>query len=84
MRKLIIIGLLFTLAHASKGLTAEITVDPNAPDRYVVVPGDTLWGIARTVADGRDPRAVVHQIGTLNGVEADALVPVQVLAVPSR
>ena len=46
MRKLIIIGLLFTLAHASKGLAAEVAVDPSAPDRYVVVPGDTLWGIA--------------------------------------
>ena len=21
-------------------------IDPNAPDRYVVVPGDTLWGIS--------------------------------------
>ena len=46
MRKLVIIGLLFTLAYASKGYAAEVTIDPNAPDRYVVVPGDTLWGIS--------------------------------------
>lgn len=46
MRKLIIIGLLFMLAHAGKGLAADVAIDPNAPDRYVVVPGDTLWGIA--------------------------------------
>ena len=46
MRKLIIIGLLFTLAHASRGYAAEVVIEPNAPDRYVVVPGDTLWGIS--------------------------------------
>ena len=46
MRKLIIIGLLFTLAHAVKGIAADVAIDPSAPDRYVVVPGDTLWGIS--------------------------------------
>ena len=46
MRKLVIIGLLFTLAYASRGYSAEVVIDPSAPDRYVVVPGDTLWGIA--------------------------------------
>jgi len=46
MRKLIIIGLLFTLAHASRGYAAEVVIEPNAPDRYVVVRGDTLWGIS--------------------------------------
>ena len=46
MRKLVIIGLLFTLAYASRGYSAEVVIDPSAPDRYVVVPGDTLLGIA--------------------------------------
>lgn len=27
-------------------MAADVTIDPNAPDRYVVVPGDTLWGIS--------------------------------------
>jgi hypothetical protein len=47
MRKLIIIGLLLTLGHvSSKAFAADVALDPNAPDRYVVVPGDTLWGIS--------------------------------------
>jgi hypothetical protein len=47
MRKLVIIGMLLTLAHAStRGIAADLALDPNAPDRHVVVPGDTLWGIS--------------------------------------
>jgi len=47
MRKLIIIGLVLLLGQGARAvLAAEPTLDPNAPDRYVVVPGDTLWGIS--------------------------------------
>lgn len=35
-------------AQAPKG---PVTVKPDAPDRYVVVPGDTLWGIAQRFTD---------------------------------
>ncbi len=30
---------------------APLTLRPDAPDRYVVVPGDTLWGISRRYTD---------------------------------
>lgn len=30
---------------------APLTLKPDAPDRYVVVPGDTLWGIAQRYTD---------------------------------
>lgn len=47
MRKSFIIGLVLLLGHAgSSTLAAQPTIDPAAPDRYVVVPGDTLWGIS--------------------------------------
>ncbi len=47
MRKLIIIGLVLWLGQGSlPAIGAEPALDPNAPDRYVVVPGDTLWGIS--------------------------------------
>src|SRR6185503_404987 len=50
-----------TLVFAFLGLVAlhawgqaprsPIALKPNAPDRYVVVPGDTLWGIAQRFTD---------------------------------
>lgn len=47
MRKSFIIGLVVLLGHvAGTALAAQPEIDPNAPDRHVVVPGDTLWGIS--------------------------------------
>ncbi|MCC6535028.1 MAG: LysM peptidoglycan-binding domain-containing protein [Burkholderiales bacterium] len=46
MRKSFIIGLVLLLAHGSAWAAAPAALDPNAPERYVVVPGDTLWGIS--------------------------------------
>ncbi|MCC7082694.1 MAG: LysM peptidoglycan-binding domain-containing protein [Burkholderiales bacterium] len=48
MRKLIIIGAMLLLSPMSGAWAAASgpALDPNAPDRYIVVPGDTLWGIS--------------------------------------
>lgn len=48
----------------------------------VVEPGDTLWSVAESVADGADVRAVVDRIQELNRLEGSALVPGQVLQLP--
>jgi nucleoid-associated protein YgaU len=48
----------------------------------VVEPGDTLWSIAVSVADGEDVRAVIDRIQELNGLEGSGLVPGQVLQLP--
>jgi hypothetical protein len=48
----------------------------------VVEPGDTLWSIAVSVADGEDVRAVIDRIQELNGLEGSDLVPGQVVQLP--
>ena len=44
---------LFVLSGAAAGQapTAPLTLKPDAPDRYIVVPGDTLWGISERYTD---------------------------------
>ena len=47
-------GLLFgqaPSAPASAPSSAPLAIKPDAPDRYVVVPGDTLWGISQRYTD---------------------------------
>ncbi len=52
-----ITALVFVLAAASQGTAyaqapkSPLALKPDAPDRYVVVPGDTLWGISERYTD---------------------------------
>jgi len=48
-----IIALAFLVPGALFGQapSAPLTIKPDAPDRYVVVPGDTLWGISQRYTD---------------------------------
>ena len=50
---------------------------------YVVREGDTLWSIARGVSPSEDPRPLVDAIASANGVDPGAIVPGQILLVPS-
>jgi nucleoid-associated protein YgaU len=38
-------------AAGAQAPSAPLTIKPDAPDRYVVVPGDTLWGISQKFTD---------------------------------
>ena len=50
LRKCITTLVLF-FALGSAWAQAPLTLRPDAPDRYVVVPGDTLWGISQRSTD---------------------------------
>ena len=53
------------------------------PTRTVEVgQGDTLWGIASTVAEPGEVREMIHQIQELNALSGAALVAGQEIAVP--
>ncbi len=46
---------------------------PEAPRAVVLQPGDTLWSLATEYApDGTDPRAYVHALEQINGLEGAA------------
>jgi hypothetical protein len=48
-----IIALVFLVSGSVLGQapSAPLAIKPDAPDRYVVVPGDTLWGISQRYTD---------------------------------
>jgi nucleoid-associated protein YgaU len=48
----------------------------------VVVRGETVWSIAKTIAREQDPRPIVADIIDLNRIENAAIFPGQVLRVP--
>jgi Tfp pilus assembly protein FimV len=56
---------------------------PVSRSTYLVRTGDTLWSIAERVAPHQDPRAVVDAISEANRVDAGALMPGRILAIPA-
>ena len=56
-----------TEAGATEPQPVTVADVPQAGQRYVVRPGDTLWSIAEQIAPGRDPRQVVDALEAANG-----------------
>ena len=69
---------------ASGGAVAGIDdgTGPAVFDTVVVGAGDTLWGIAESLAPTADPREVIHEIMQLNGLRDPVVQPGQRLALP--
>ncbi|MEK9897669.1 MAG: LysM peptidoglycan-binding domain-containing protein [Actinomycetota bacterium] len=65
----------------ASGSESEASKSP-APQVVVVQAGETLWGIAREVAPGSDPRGVVRQIRQMNDLGTTPVVPGQSIVVP--
>ena len=65
----------------ASGSMSEASKSP-APQVVVVQAGETLWGIAREVAPGSDPRGVVRQIRQMNDLGTTPVVPGQSIVVP--
>ena len=68
------------------GTTSAATDEPGAPvqTRTVVVEeGDTLWGIAATVAEPGETRAMVHHLQELNALPGAGVYVGQRIAVPT-
>lgn len=80
---------LVVCALAALGLGAlgmvntAIAADQPRTTTVVVQPGESLWTIATMIDPGRDPRATIHEIKSLNQL-GNAVVQVgQTLLVPS-
>jgi len=78
------LGLVLAVARAGAALGgSSLATSERLPhvQQVVVQPGDTMWSIARRVAPGRDPRAVVAALVAARGTAT--LVAGEALAVPA-
>lgn len=74
--------LLATIFIGGRSAASRDTGTPVHTRTVVVEQGDTMWGIASQVADGRDIRTVIHDIEELNALTGPELVEGQKIAVP--
>jgi nucleoid-associated protein YgaU len=78
-----LVALLALVVAAGQMADATASPDSAVPSSVVVQSGETLWGIAREIAPGHDPRLVIAQIRELNDLGTRSIVPGQTLVVPS-
>ena len=83
---LVLAALLFTafsLGRAASQAASEAPVPTAQYEQTVVLPGDTLWAVARRLAPEHDPRDVVAQIRELNDLTTTQLQAGQQLLLPA-
>ena len=79
----LVIGVLLgTLASGGAVAGIDDGSGPAVFDTVVVRTGDTLWGIAESIAPTADPRDVILEIMQLNGLRDPVVQPGQRLALP--
>ena len=66
-------------ADAADGPAPKVVVK-----HHVVLPGETLWGIATRLAPGADPRDTIASILEFNALESSAVHAGQDLAIPPQ
>ncbi|WP_426624592.1 LysM peptidoglycan-binding domain-containing protein [Leifsonia sp. McL0607] len=79
----VVIGaLVFALNGGVAAATGEQT---HLTFHYVTVqPGDSLWSVAARLAPKADPRDVIADLVSLNGLESAVVTPGQQLAIPTQ
>jgi hypothetical protein len=80
-------ALVVLLAALILGGPAEAGDRPDAAvpvSKHVVLPGETLWGIASTSSPDEDPRDVIARIVELNALPGSQVRAGQILFLPQR
>ena len=86
LRALVVIGLvvLITATAFTLARSARADADSHAPVRYhVVMPGETLWGIATELSPNADPRDTVALLVEVNNLPSSGVLAGQRLVIPA-
>ncbi len=78
------VGIAVAAVSGGSALASNDSVVTASFETVTVMPGDTLWSIAETVAPGADPRDVIGDITRLNLLSAGELQIGQELAIPAE
>jgi LysM repeat protein len=74
----------FAVLSGGSALASGDTVVTANFETVKVMPGDTLWSIAESVAPHADPRTVINGIESLNALGGQSLQVGQELAIPAE
>lgn len=85
---LIVVALAVLVLGSWRAMTAGADVEGSGVEGSGVVavtvqPGDTLWTISTSLEPGADPRVLIAEIRSLNGLTQSGLMPGQVLLLPA-
>jgi hypothetical protein len=86
LRALVVIALavLITTTALVLARSARADADSHAPVRYhVVMPGETLWGIATQLSPNADPRDTVALLVEVNHLPSSGVLAGQRLVIPA-
>lgn len=79
----LVLLLLGAFSLGRTGAEGSTEVQPQvAVEQTTVLPGETLWAVAKRLAPGQDPRPVVDQIRRLNDLSSGELQAGQQLLLP--
>lgn len=78
------IGIAFAALSGGSAVASGEEVATASFETVTVMPGDTLWTIAESIAPGADPRDVIGDITRLNVLQGGALQIGQELAIPAE
>ncbi|GAA2180851.1 hypothetical protein GCM10009847_20320 [Leucobacter tardus] len=77
-----VLALLAALGATSASASAEQS--EQSFSTVVAAPGDSLWGIAESLDPEGDPRDLVAELVTLNGMDGSGVQAGESIAVPTR
>ena len=78
------IGIAFAALSGGSAVASGVDAPAASVETLTVLPGDTLWSIATTVAPNADPRDVIGEISRMNLLRGGELQIGQELAIPAQ
>lgn len=78
------IGIAFAALSGGSAVASGVDAPAASVETLTVMPGDTLWSIATTVAPNADPRDVIGEISRMNVLRGGGLQVGQELAIPAQ